>query len=54
MEKKEKNEAIIFGGCAKLGDYFNVDPIWIRILFIIFGMSGTGIALYILISLLMD
>jgi phage shock protein PspC (stress-responsive transcriptional regulator) len=40
-----------FGGvCAGLGEYFNIDPIWIRLAFISFGfLKGLGILIYVIL-----
>jgi len=44
---------MIGGVCGGLGNYFNVDPIFIRILFVflstITSISGIGILLYIIL-----
>lgn len=37
-------EAKIGGVCAGLGDYFNVDPVIIRLAFLLFIFAGSGIA----------
>jgi phage shock protein C len=46
----------IAGVCGGLGDYFNVDPFWIRLFFVIFLLAGGAafiayILLWILIPL---
>lgn len=38
------NEAKIGGVCAGLGDYFNVDPVIIRLAFLLFIFAGSGLA----------
>lgn len=44
MKKLYKtDEKVISGVCGGLGVYFGVDPVIIRILFIIFLISGLGI-----------
>lgn len=44
----QKKDSIIEGVCAGIAEYFNIDPFWIRILFIIlFGLSLSGLWIYI-------
>jgi phage shock protein C len=51
--RSEKNK-IIFGVCGGLAEYFEVDPLLIRIFFVLFSLSGgTGIFLYIILAILM-
>ena len=38
------NKAKIGGVCAGLGDYFNIDPVIIRLAFLLFIFAGGGIA----------
>ncbi len=44
---------IVFGVCGGLGEYFDVDPVLFRIIFIllVFG-AGTGILIYLLLAIL--
>ena len=34
--------------CAGLADYFNIDPIIVRLLFLVFLFAGFGIIIYII------
>lgn len=44
---------VIAGVCGGLGEYFNVDPVIFRVLFIAFSLGyGAGILIYILMVLL--
>ena len=45
---------MIFGFCAGLGAYFNMDPVLFRIAFVAFTIAsaGFGILLYIIASLM--
>lgn len=46
---RPKNNRVLFGVCQGLGEYFDIDPVIFRILFIVFTISGgAGIILYIL------
>ena len=52
--KRNKRDAILFGVCAGIGDYFDVNPIWIRIFFIfLVVVGGTGILFYLFLALLL-
>lgn len=50
---RSRQNNMIGGVCGGLGNYFNVDPIFIRILFVflsvITSISGIGILLYIIL-----
>ncbi|MBL8014630.1 MAG: PspC domain-containing protein [Candidatus Doudnabacteria bacterium] len=47
---RPKKDQVIAGVCAGLGRYFEVDPIFVRILFILFTLAGGGgVLLYILL-----
>lgn len=45
---------VLFGVCGGLGEYFNIDPIWFRVGFLValFGF-GAGLLLYLILALLM-
>ena len=48
---RSRSERMIFGLCGGLGEYFNVDPTLIRILFVMLSMpGGFGLLAYIIIS----
>jgi len=51
---RDGDKAIIGGVCAGLGHYFRIDPLWVRILFIIspFVTFGTSAFVYILLWIL--
>jgi len=45
-----KNGRIIAGVCAGLAEYFNIDPTWVRVLFVIFLIAfGTTLIVYLLL-----
>jgi phage shock protein C len=47
---RSKKERMLAGVCGGLGEYFNLDPTIIRVLFILFGLTvGGGILLYIIL-----
>ena len=44
----------IFGVCSGLGEYFDIDPTVIRVLFLIgFIVFGTGLLIYLILALVM-
>lgn len=51
---RDGDRAIVAGVCAGIGHYFRIDPLWIRILFIIspFISFGTSIVVYVLLWIL--
>ncbi|MBL7850369.1 MAG: PspC domain-containing protein [Cyclobacteriaceae bacterium] len=46
---RDKNRKILGGVCAGLGNYFNLDPVWPRVLFalLMLGTSGVFLLIYI-------
>ena len=51
---RNKKEGILFGVCHGLGDYFNIDPVFIRIAWILtLTCYGTGAVAYLLACFLM-
>lgn len=50
---KSRRDRKLFGVCGGLGDYFNIDPTMIRILFILLTIfsAGTGLLLYIAMAI---
>lgn len=53
--KRNRDDAIVVGVCAGLGDYFGVDPTLIRAVFIAASVvGGFGPALYVVLWILLD
>ncbi len=51
---KSRTNRTICGVCAGIGDYINVDPTVIRILWVIFSLAGgAGILAYIIAAIIM-
>lgn len=49
---RSKTNRIIFGVCGGLGEYFEIDPLIVRILFIVLSLAhGAGIIAYILLAI---
>ncbi len=57
MEKRlvrKTTDKMIFGVAAGLADYLNVDPVLVRLIFVIMTLAGgPGILLYIIMAILM-
>jgi phage shock protein C len=50
---RSKTDRIIFGICGGLGEYFEIDPIIFRILFILLIFTGgSGVIIYILLAII--
>lgn len=50
---KEKADKVIGGVCLKLGEYFKIDPLVFRIIFVsLFLFWGLGAVLYLILSAL--
>ncbi len=48
---RSRTNSMIAGVCGGLGDYFDVDPTWVRLLFILFFFLGVGILALVYIIL---
>lgn len=57
MEKKLRKSAVnkkLAGVCGGLGEYFNIDPVLFRALFVIlFVCAGSGVLAYLIMALVM-
>lgn len=46
---RSRNERMIGGVCGGLGEYFNIDPTLIRLLFVVFALTGgSGVLAYLI------
>jgi len=51
---RSRKDKIIAGVCGGMGEYFNIDPVWIRIIFILLTiLQGVGLLVYIIAWILM-
>lgn len=49
---RSKSDRFIAGVCGGLGDYFNLDPSWIRILFVLLLLAaGSTLLVYLIMWL---
>lgn len=48
--RRSSSDRILFGVCGGLGEYFGTDPVWFRLLFVLFGLPGgvPGVLLYLI------
>lgn len=56
MEKRlvKSADKKIFGVCGGLGEYFNIDPTVMRLIFLVaFLVFGTGLLLYLVLAVVM-
>ncbi len=50
---KSKKERMLFGVCGGLGEYFDIDPTFIRLAFAVLALQGIGIVVYIILAIIM-
>ncbi len=52
---KSREDQVLFGVLGGLGEYFNVDPVFLRVIFVFLTFIGVGstIPLYIILALVM-
>lgn len=53
--KKSKDNAVIFGVIGGIGEYFNIDPVLLRVILVVITFLGVGITIpvYLVMALLM-
>lgn len=49
---RSEHDRVIAGVCGGLGEYLNVDPTIIRLLWAILACSGTGILVYLVAAII--
>lgn len=50
---RSRKDKVLFGVCGGLGDYFNIDPVLIRIIFILLiSVKGIGFLIYLISALI--
>ena len=47
-----RESRMLCGVCGGIAEYFNIDPTLIRLLFVLFGLSGSGILAYIIAAII--
>lgn len=49
---RSKEDKVIFGVCGGLGEYFSIDPVIVRIIFVVLAVwGGSGILAYIILAI---
>ncbi len=50
----KSNNGMIFGVCSGIGDFFNIDPVIIRLLMVIIAVCsfGTGVIIYLVAAII--
>ncbi|OPL08979.1 MAG: hypothetical protein AVO33_08705 [delta proteobacterium ML8_F1] len=51
--KRSRKDRWIFGVCGGLGEYFNIDPVIVRIFAIATGFIGFGVVGYLIAAVIM-
>lgn len=51
--RKSSTNRMICGVCGGVGEYFNVDPTIVRLIFALIGCTGTGIIAYLVMAIVM-
>ena len=49
---RSRKDRIVCGVCGGVANYFNVDPTLIRLAFVPFGCTGTGILAYLVAAVI--
>ncbi|OUP49568.1 PspC domain-containing protein [Lachnoclostridium sp. An181] len=49
---RSRKDRIVCGVCGGVANYFNVDPTLIRLAFVLFGCTGTGILAYLVAAVI--
>lgn len=50
---RSRKNRIIAGVCGGLGDRFHIDPIWVRLIFILFFLAGgSSLLIYLILWLI--
>lgn len=48
---RSRTDRMIFGVCGGLADYLAVDPVLVRVAFVLLGIAGVGILLYLVLAI---
>ncbi len=50
---RNTNDEMVAGVCSGIADYFNIDPVIVRLVFVLLALKGVGIFAYLLLWILM-
>lgn len=48
---KSRRNRVFFGVCGGIGEYFNIDPTLVRLLFVLLGCTTTSLFIYIIAAI---
>lgn len=48
-----EEKKMIFGVCAGIAEYFNVDPTLVRLICVLLGCTGSGLLVYLIAAFIM-
>ncbi len=52
--RRSRSDRMVAGVCAGLAEYFNVDPVLVRLVFVLLALAGgPGVLLYIVLWIIM-
>jgi phage shock protein PspC (stress-responsive transcriptional regulator) len=52
---RSRKDRIVFGVCGGIAEYYNIESLWVRVVFIFLGITGAiGFILYISLAILMS
>jgi phage shock protein PspC (stress-responsive transcriptional regulator) len=46
---RSRSDRMVGGVCGGLGHYFNLDPVWIRLAFVLLALGGAGVLAYLIL-----
>lgn len=51
--RKSRKNRILCGVCGGIGEYLNLDPTIVRLVFVLIGCTGTGFFAYLVMAVIM-
>lgn len=48
---KSRNNRVVCGVCGGIGEYFNIDPTIVRLLFVLLGCTTSGLIIYLIAAI---
>lgn len=50
---RSTTDRMLGGVCGGIGEYFDIDPVIVRVIFVLMGMAGGGVVFYLILWLVM-
>lgn len=50
---RSRKSRMLCGVCGGIAEFFNIDPTLVRLAFVLFGCTGSGILAYIIVAIIM-